>query len=265
MTIKKLVKSTQLLCLCCFISLTTLAQQKGAPGCEKLPDYAKLKAALQSAVKEGKTANSGLGNNQWAVTVNRDGIVCAVVFSGPDRGSQWPGSRFIAAEKANTANALSLDNFALSTANLYFASTPGQSLFSLTTSAPPNGQAIYNGDPSKAGQMDDPLVGKPIGGIIVFGGGLALYDTSGHIVGGLGVSGDTSCADHVVAWKIRHQLNFDAVPNGVASGPGPNDNMIMDMQGGNSPSGFGHPSCKGGQPAEEIIKQLPNKYPTGAK
>jgi uncharacterized protein GlcG (DUF336 family) len=240
-------------------------QSRGVSGCEKVPDYGKLKAALQSAVKEGKTANSGMGNNQWAVVVNRDGIVCQVVFSGPDRGAQWPGSRLIAAEKAHTANALSVDNFALSTANLYFASTPGQSLFSLTTSAPPNPQAVFAGDPSKAGQQDDPMVGKPIGGIIVFGGGLALYDTSGRIVGGLGVSGDTSCADHVVAWKIRHQLNYDSVPNGVAPGPGPNDNMILDMQNGNSPSGFGHPTCKGGQPPEEIIKQLVNKYPVGGK
>jgi uncharacterized protein GlcG (DUF336 family) len=32
----------------------------------------------------------------------------------------------------------------------------------------------------------------------VFGGGLALYDDQG-IVGGLGVSGDSACADHNVA------------------------------------------------------------------
>src|SRR4051794_3831491 len=82
-------------------------------GCEKVPDYGKLKAALQAAVKEGKIANSGMGNNEWAVVVNRDGVVCEVVFSGPDRGAQWPGSRIIAAEKAHTANALSVDNFAL--------------------------------------------------------------------------------------------------------------------------------------------------------
>jgi uncharacterized protein GlcG (DUF336 family) len=248
------------------LSLTASAWTQTKPaGCEKVPEYSKLKAALQAAVKEGKAANSGLGNQEWAVVVNRDGVVCTVVFSGPDRGSQWPGSRLIAAEKANTSNALSVDNFALSTANLYFASTPGQSLFSLTTSAPPNPQAVFGGDPNKQGQPDDPMVGKPIGGIIVFGGGLALYDPTGHIVGGLGVSGDTSCADHVVAWKIRHQLNFDAVPNGVAAGPGPNDNMILDIQNGNSPSGFGHPSCKGGQPPDEIIKELPQKYPTGPK
>jgi uncharacterized protein GlcG (DUF336 family) len=245
------------------IASLSMAQTKGAGDCSQVPDFNKLKAALQAAVKEGKAANSGLGNQEWAAVVNRDGTVCAVVFSGPDRNAEWPGSRVIAAEKASTANALSSPNFALSTANLYFPSTPGQSLFSLTTSAPPNPQAAYGGDPQHFGQADDPMVGKPIGGIIVFGGGLALYESKGHIVGGLGVSGDTSCADHVIAWKVRHQLKLDAVPQGVA--PGGNDNMILDVQNGSSGSGFGHPSCKGGQPPEDIIKQLPGKYPIGPK
>ncbi len=255
-----------------FVSLVTVvivaaslatAQTKGSGDCSQVPDLSKLKAALQAAVKEGKAANSGMGNQEWAAVVNRDGIVCAVVFSGPDRNAEWPGSRVIAAEKASTANALSSPNFALSTANLYFPSTPGQSLFSLTTSAPPNPQAAYGGDPQHFGQADDPMLGKPIGGIIVFGGGLALFEPKGHIVGGLGVSGDTSCADHVIAWKIRHQLKLDAVPLGVA--PGGNDNMILDILNGTSGSGFGHPSCKGGQPPEDIIKQLPGKYPIGPK
>src|SRR3954464_1407215 len=122
-----------LLALC--VSLPCVAQQKQPPkkpstgtDCSALPDYGKLKQALTGVIKEGKEANTGLGNQSWAVVVNRDGVVCAVTFSGPDRGAQWPGSRIIAAEKANTANALSLDNFALSPANLYAASQPGGSL-----------------------------------------------------------------------------------------------------------------------------------------
>lgn len=245
-------------------SAVALAQAKPPADCSKLPKYDQLKTALQAVVKEGKSANSGMGNQEWAVVVNRDGLVCAVVFSGPDRGSQWPGSRAIAAEKASTANALSVDNFAISTANLFFVSQPGQSLYSLTTSAPPNPQAAYGGSPQQFGQADDPMVGKPIGGVIVFGGGLALYEHGGHIVGGLGVSGDTSCADHVVAWKLRHSLKLDAVPLGPA--PGANDNMVLDIGGdGKSISGWGHPTCKGGQPPEEIVKQLPSKYPIGPK
>ncbi len=238
------------------------ASSQPSPGCGSLPDRTKLRAALQSIVKEGKEANSGLGNQMWAVLVNRDGIVCAIVFSGPDRGAQWPGSRVIAAEKASTANALSAPNFALSTANLYTASLPGQSLFSLTTSAPPNAEAVYGGSPETFGQQNDSMVGKAVGGIIVFGGGLALY-SKGEIVGGLGLSGDTSCADHVIAWKLRHQLGLDSVPMGVA--PGQNDNMVLDIQNGQSSSGWGHPSCKGGIPPEAVIQQLPEKYPIGRR
>jgi uncharacterized protein GlcG (DUF336 family) len=199
-----------------------------------------------------------MGNQEWAAVVNRDGIVCAVVFSGPDRSAEWPGSRLIAAEKASTANALSGPNFAFSTANLFTPAQPGQSLYSLTSSAPPNPTAAFAGPPSAFGKANDPMVGNPIGGVIVFGGGLALYDSKGKIVGGLGVSGDTSCADHIIAWKVRHDLGLDHVPYGVA--PGQNDNMILDIQNGASASGFGHPSCKGGKPPDEIIKQLPQQF-----
>jgi len=239
------------------------AQQPPDAGCGSLPNYDQLKSAVQAVVKEGKSANTGMGNQEWAATVNRDGIVCAVVFSGPDRTVEWPGSRLIAAEKANTGNALSGPNFALSTANLYFPSQPGQSLYSLATSAPPNSAAAFSGSPQQFGTKSDPFVGKPIGGIIVFGGGLALYDKSGKLVGGLGLSGDTSCADHVIAWKVRHKLDLDHVPLGVA--PGQTDNMILDVSNGVSASGFGHPSCKGGLPSDEIIKRLPQQFPASKR
>ena len=42
------------------------------------------------------------------------------------------------------------------------------------------------------------------------------------------------------------------------------DNMILDIQNGTSASGFGHPSCKGGKPPDEIIKQLPEQFKTKA-
>jgi hypothetical protein len=145
---------------------------------------------------------------------------------------------------------------------LYAASQPGQSLYSLTTSAPPNPQAAF-GNAAPFGTQTDPMVGKAIGGVIVFGGGLALYSAKGKIVGGLGLSGDTSCADHVVAWEVRHALKLDAVPLGVS--PDQNDNMILDFQNGTSASGFGHPTCKGGMPSDDIIKKLSKDFPTGPK
>jgi len=239
------------------------ASALSSPSCSALPDHAKLRAALRDVVSGGKDVNTGMGNDEWAAVVNRDGVVCAVVFSGPDRGAQWPGSRLIAAEKANTANALSAPNFALSTANLYFGAQPGQSLFGLQTSAPPNPAVAYAGNPESWGQPNDPFVGKAIGGIVVFGGGLPLYDAKGKLVGGLGVSGDTACADHVIAWKTRHALVLDGVPVGVAKNV--TDNMILDIQNGVSVSGFGHPSCKGGKASDDLIAKLPELFPPGPR
>src|SRR6476646_10765663 len=75
-------------------------------GCGNLPDYSSLKAALVSAVS---AASRGLNNQMWATLVDRDGVVCAVACAGASRGSQWPGSRVISAQKANTANAFRRD------------------------------------------------------------------------------------------------------------------------------------------------------------
>jgi uncharacterized protein GlcG (DUF336 family) len=177
--------------------------------CKDLPGFSDLKAALKSVAPAAKSVNGGLGFNMWGTIVNRDGVVCAVVFTGADRGSQWPGSRVISAQKANTANAFSLPGFALSTANLYTAVQPGGTLFGLQESNPVDTGAAYGGNSANYGQSNDPMVGQKIGGVNVFGGGLALYNKTGVLVGGLGVSGDTSCTDHIVAWKTRHALNFD--------------------------------------------------------
>jgi uncharacterized protein GlcG (DUF336 family) len=241
-------------------ALPALAQSKS--NCAGLPDAAHLRQVVQGVVRQGAAKNGGLGNQEWATVVNRDGVVCAVVFSGTTRADQWPGSRVISGEKANTSNALSGRDYALSTANVYAAAQPGQSLYSLATSAPPNPNAVF-GDPTTFGTPNDPMVGKAIGGIIVFAGGLPLYQSDGKIVGGLGLSGDTSCTDHVIAWQVRHQLHLDAVPMGPS--PDHNDNMILDFYNGQSQSGFGHPSCKGGTNADAIIKDLSKNFPTGPR
>lgn len=207
-------------------------------------DHDKLLSALKANVKaSGGPANGGFETNEWAAIVARDGTVCAVAFSGPTVDAQWPGSRLIAAEKANTANGLSLTNMALSTANLYAGVQPGGPLFGLQATNPVNEAAAYTGDPKTFGSASDPLVGKPIGGVVVFGGGLALYDGKA-IVGGLGVSGDSSCADHNIAWRVRAALGFDKVPAGV--NPNRKDAIIYDLDpGGKSASGWGHPLCAG--------------------
>lgn len=208
-------------------------------------DHDKLEKALKSSVKPGGgPSNGGFDNNEWGVLVTRDGAICAVAMSGASADDQWLGSRAIAAEKANTANAMSLKGFALSTANLYAGAQPGGYLYGLATTNPPRPDLLYEGDPSKFGSPSDPLVGKHAGGVVTFGGGLALYDGNKNFVGALGVSGDTSCADHNVAWRVREALGLDKVPDGI--GPDHNDEIIYDVTPNMpSPSGYGHPQCKG--------------------
>lgn len=69
------------------------AVARAKPNCEGLPDAGRLRSVLQTVVKEGAAKNGGMGNQEWAAVVNRDGIVCAIVFSGTTRSDQWPGSR----------------------------------------------------------------------------------------------------------------------------------------------------------------------------
>jgi hypothetical protein len=83
------------------------------------------------------------------------------------------------------------------------------------------------------------MVGKKVGGVNVFGGGLAAYDNTGKLVGALGISGDTSGCDHNVCWKLRHELALDHVPGGVS--PTGDDNIVNDFENGKSKGGWGHP------------------------
>ncbi len=217
-----------------------------------LPSHSRLSSALKSVVDVGGTNNAGFGLNMWATIVDRDGEVVAVAFSGQDRGDQWPGSRVISAQKANTANAFSLPGLALSTANLYTAVQPGGSLYGLQHSNPVDTQVAYGGSSKQYGQPNDPMVGGKIGGVNVFGGGLALYNRQGKLVGAVGVSGDTSCTDHIVAWKLRKALGLDYVPAGVS--PTHDDNIVYDPA-----SGWAHPDCGGD--AKSIAENLPVTHP----
>jgi uncharacterized protein GlcG (DUF336 family) len=203
----------------------------------------RLVDALKKSLKpSGGPSNGGFDNNEWASVVARDGTVCAVAFSGSTIGDQWPGSRVISAEKANTANAFSLKAAAISTANLYAGAQPGGFLFGIVATAPVSPD-VASGDASKFGTGEDPMIGKRVGGVVVFGGGLALYNDS-DVVGGLGVSGDSPCADHNVAWRVRHALGLDHVPAGAP--PNKNDGIVYDIGlSGLSKSGFGHPTCNG--------------------
>ncbi len=220
--------------------------------CRDLPSFYDVRNALRDVV-----ANDANGFNlqMWATVVDRDGIVCNVSRSGDKRGDQWPGSRVISAQKANTANAFSLPGLSLSTANLYVAVQPGGSLFGLQHSNPVDTRNAYRGPSRRYGTRKDPLAGRKIGGVNVFGGGLALYDENGELLGAVGVSGDSSCRDHIIAWKLRDALELDNVPTGVS--PTGDDNLIPDVT-----NGFGHPICGNGE--EGPINALPTSHPIGS-
>lgn len=202
----------------------------------------------------GQIYNNGYGLPMWATLVDETGKVCAVYNSSPNIGDtignySWLGSRVISMQKANTANAFSLDAFSISTANLYGLTQPGGSLYGLQLSNPVDPNLAYAGASANFGNgINDPAVGKRIGGINVFGGGLALYSGSGVKIGAIGVSGDTSCTDHAVAWKLRYLMALDNVPGGFVKGNAINnypwtkgDEMIISTNVTNT---YYHPSCK---------------------
>ncbi len=269
-------------------ALTVLLAGPALADCSQLPGWSQLKTALASSIT---SANGGLGFNMWGTLVANDGTVCAVAFSGHQYTDQWLGSRVISAQKANTGNDFSLGpnttplgakpGLALSTANLYSAVQPGGSLYGLQHSNPVDTNAAY-GNPDEGsgiqraewggrgpadarlfGTANDPMVGERIGGVNVFGGGLAAY-VNGVKVGGIGVSGDTSCTDHMVAWRLRHNLGLDQLHGvgGVSGDAQRPDNIVFDIipnpagGTGNSTGGFGHPKCLN-NPSASAVSGLP--------
>ena len=120
----------------------------------------------------------------------------------------------------------------------------------------------YKGPASAYGAKNDPMIGERIGGINVFGGGLALYSPDGRLLGGIGVSGDTSCTDHIIAWKLRHALNLDNVP----AGPDADSNTDNIIYTDGTIDGFEHPRCfdTDGQGDHVAIGDaLPTTHPVG--
>jgi hypothetical protein len=156
-----------------------------------------------------------------------------------------------------------LPGLVLSTANLYSAVQPGGTLFGLQESNPVDTGVAYGGNPSNYGQPNDPMVGDRIGGVNVFGGGLALYNSNHQLIGAVGVSGDSSCADHNIAWRTRHTLLLDYLPGGVSGDASRPDNIVYDIvtpvgfPAGVSASGWGHPTCS--PAATSIAAGLPVK------
>lgn len=203
--------------------------KKKNSNCAGLPTAAQLKTWLQQAPTQGGSAG-GLfeGKRMWGAIVNKDGELCSVAVSTADPRGVWPGSQAIAKAKAYTANAFSIDELALSTARLYTFTQPGRSLNSLGQSNlfDPGALASPQGESSGRNQLT--------GGLIFFGGGVPLYK-NGKIIGGLGVSGDTACADHEIAKRVR-----DIGGMNPAGGALVDDITYSSIDGATA---FSHPTC----------------------
>ena len=197
--------------------------------CSGLPTESQLRNFLSSASGVGGDAG-GLfhGTLMWGAVVNRKGATCAFATSTDDPTQVWPGSQAIAKAKAYTANAFSLDTLPLSTARLYTFTQPGHSLWSLGQSNPFDPQFLA--PPGGQGGGKHHIAG----GLIFFGGGVPLY-LNGKIIGGLGISGDTSCADHEIAKRVRDLAGLNP-PGGKLA-----DDITYSSKDGATV--FTHPLC----------------------
>jgi uncharacterized protein GlcG (DUF336 family) len=252
---KKRIGSSAVLAAGSVMALSTMVGSAQADALTCPVTYQQLKSAL---VVSDNADTSGFNNHFWGVVVNRGGVICAVAYSGANTGAQWLGSRQIAAAKAFTANAFSLPlnggtgTTALSTAQLYQFVQPSNAnvanpLYGLDAGNVIDSTIVYQGSYSSFGTAQDPMIGYRAGGTITFGGGLALYSGTA-IVGGLGLSGDTACADHSTAWRTRMALGLqqanpgDQLPfaTNAAMRNGhphcPNDSGTQGSTGGNGPS-----------------------------
>jgi uncharacterized protein GlcG (DUF336 family) len=207
---------------------TTAPPQAVAGRCAGLPEAAQLQQWLRAAPAIGGDAGGLTGGKfEWAAVVNREGELCAIAVATDDASAAWPGSQNIAKAKAFTANAFSTDTAPLSTARLYTLSQPGHSLWGIAAGNPLNPECLSSPHEPKG-------VGKVCGGSIAFGGGVPLYHDQKRI-GGLGVSGDTACADHEIAKRIRSLAKLDP-----PSGPNADDALYRSID---PPSVYSHPLC----------------------
>lgn len=178
--------------------------------CSQLPDKETLTMLVASAPSSGGTVGGLFGGARVsAAVVDRRGKLCALVSSTTQ---VQPAAAGQAQAKAYTANAFSTASLPFSTARLYTFAQPGHSLYGL-----------------------DPRPSKDkAAGIVTVGGGVPLY-SSGEVIGGLGIAGDTSCADHEMAKRVRNLAGLN--PPG---GPLVDDITYSSVDGA---SVFTHPRC----------------------
>ena len=158
----------------------------------------------------------------------------------------------ISAQKANTANAFSLPGLALSTANIFSAVQPGGSLYGLQFSNPVDTSVAYGGDPTAYGRPTTRWSASTSAVSTCSAAVWRSMPATARCSAQFGVSGDSSCADHNIAWKTRDALKLDYVPAGVSATK--DDNIVYDIDAdGVSASGWGHLNVPPIQPRLALI------------
>jgi len=99
---------------------------------------------------------------------------------------------------------------------LVLGSPAGGSLYGLQHSNPVDTGVAYRGPATDFGTGSDPMVAHRIGGVNVFVADSPYTTAPTSWVAPSAVSGDSSCADHNIAWRTRHGLGLDRVPAGVS-------------------------------------------------
>lgn len=233
-------------------SLSTSVLATRSSRCEDLPNNTELRNVLLEVTND-PAGNGGVPIlGVWAALVDTTGTVCAVVSSeeGDLSVNSELAHRIFSVQKANTSNAFSNSKSTTASGQLYTQSLPGGTLYGAMLNTPIN---VNAGDVTKFGTVKDPIIGKRVGGYNAWAGGLGLYNSAKIKVGAIGVSGQSRCTDHLIAWKVRNKLANGAfvntnIPFGFS--PTGTDALVLDVipdptgsgGPGHSPSGLGHPS-----------------------
>ena len=233
----------------CGALMATLIASRGAVsaqsgnGCSNLPSQSDLRAALSAARGVG---NGGFDLDMWGTLVNRDGIVCAVAFTGADRGDPMAGQpRDLGAEGEHRERVQPAGPRALHR----------QPLCGRAARRQPVRPAGQQSGRHRRGVRRHPANVRH-SRTIRWSAARSAASTSSAAAwrcttrrtswsAAIGVSGDTSCADHNIAWRTRHALNLDYVPGGVGAGGARRQHQLSGV--GAVPSlanDFSHPICK---------------------
>ncbi len=146
------------------------AAQGGQSACAGLPSHADLRAALAAARAQ---PNGGFDLTCGPPRQSRRRRLRCRVHGSARRPMAWQprdlGAEGQHRERVQPAGPGAVDRESL------LRGAAGRSLFGLQESNPVNTASPTAATPADFGRANDPMVGQRIGGVNVFGGGLALY------------------------------------------------------------------------------------------